>query len=82
MPTTDEGPSPDDIERFSGETAYCPRCGAEVWDDAGACPACGAVLGGDTSAVHPITGGLRRRWLMLVAAIVLLAFVLAILGRW
>ncbi len=81
MPPTDEGPSPDDLDRFSGETAFCPHCGEEVWDEAGACRGCGALLGGDTSARHPITAGLRRRWLVLVAAIVLLAFVLAILGR-
>ena len=82
MPVTDEGPSQDDLERFSGETAFCPRCGEEVWDQAGTCPACGELLGGETSARHPIEGGLRRRWLVLVAVIVLMAFVLAILGRW
>ena len=78
----DEDPSPEDIERFSGETGFCPDCGEEVWDQAGQCPSCGAFLAGQTATRHPVEGGLRRRWMVLVAVIALLAFALAILGRW
>jgi len=36
-----EGPSEEDLERFSREdTGYCPECGEEVWDDAPQCKAC------------------------------------------
>jgi len=78
----DEDPAPEDIERFSGETGFCPDCGEEVWDDAGQCPSCGAVLAGRTATRHPARGQLRRRWIVLIAVIVLLAFAVAILGRW
>ncbi len=78
----DEDPSPEDIERFSDETGFCPDCGAEVWDQAGQCPSCGAFLAGQTDTRHPVEGQLRRRWLVLVAVIVLVGFAMAILGRW
>ncbi len=78
----DEDPSPEDIERFSGETGFCPDCGDEVWDQAGQCPSCGAFLAGQTATRHPVEGRLRRRWMVVVAVIALLAFALAILGRW
>lgn len=78
----DEDPSPQDIERFAGDTGFCPDCGAEVWDQAPACPSCGSMLAGGTATHHPVEGGLRRRWIVVVAVIVLLAFAMAILGRW
>ena len=78
----DEGPSPEDLRRFSGETGYCPECGAEVWDGAGVCPSCGAVVAGDIASRHPVEGLLRRRWLTLVAVIVGLAFLMTILRLW
>ncbi len=78
----DENPSPEDIERFSGETGFCPDCGEEVWDQAGACPSCGTILGGETATRHPAARRLRRRWIVVVAVIALLAFAMAILGRW
>ena len=78
----DENPSPEDIERFSGETGFCPDCGEEIFDQAGACPSCGTILGGETAARHPVADRLRRGWIVLVAVIALLAFAMAILGRW
>ena len=78
----DEDPTPQDIERFSGETGFCPDCGEEVWDQAGQCPSCGAFPAGQTATRHPDQGQLRRRWMVLVAVIALLAFAMAILGRW
>ena len=78
----DEDPTPEDIERFSGETGFCPDCGEELWDQAGQCPSCGVFLAGQTATRHPVEGRLRRGWIVLVAAITLLAFAMAILGRW
>jgi uncharacterized protein (DUF983 family) len=40
----DEGPSPDDLERFGGVTRTCPSCGKEVYDDATTCYHCGADM--------------------------------------
>ncbi len=62
----DEGPSPDDVRRFSGTTAYCPDCGAEIWDQAEVCPSCGSLLGGETLSRPPVEESFRRRWLVLV----------------
>jgi hypothetical protein len=78
----DEDPTQEDLERFSGDTGFCPDCGEEVWDQAGQCPSCGALLAGQTATRRPLEGRLRRGWIVLVAVIVLVAFVMAILGRW
>lgn len=40
----DDGPSPDDLERFGGVTRTCPSCGKEVFDDATVCYHCGADM--------------------------------------
>lgn len=77
----DEDPSPEDVDRFGGETGFCPDCGEEIWDQAAACPACGSILG-ETASRHPLAGRARRLWIVIVAVIVLIAFALAILGRW
>jgi len=39
---TDEAPSIEDRAEFASQSAYCPECGAEVWDDSQHCSACGA----------------------------------------
>lgn len=64
----DEDPSEEDIARFEGETAYCPHCGAEVWDQAEVCPACNTFLGGNTSSSPPLERWFRRKWLLLIIA--------------
>lgn len=72
----DENPSPDDLERFNRDTAYCPDCAAEVWDQAEICSSCGAYLHGDTSS-HPKGARERRRfWVALVILITITAFLL------
>ena len=78
----DEDPTPEDLQRFSAETGFCPDCGEEVWDQAGQCPSCGTLLAGQTATRRPVEGRLRRRWIAVVAVIVLVAFAMAILGRW
>ncbi|MEE3001625.1 MAG: zinc ribbon domain-containing protein [Planctomycetota bacterium] len=72
----DEGPSPDDIDRFGGDDqeAYCPRCGAVVWDDAEFCPSCGDQISGRTSSKPPVVREMQRRWMILVAIFVLISF--------
>jgi predicted nucleic acid-binding Zn ribbon protein len=39
-----EGPSAADIARLDRDTARCPACDAEVYDDASVCPICGEIL--------------------------------------
>ncbi len=75
----DEDPSREDIERFGGETAWCPECGAEVWDMAEFCPSCGAQVGGRVLTRPPVDTWLARRWLILVAVAALVAFLIAVL---
>ena len=72
----DEGPSPEDIDRFGDDTAYCPECGAEIWDQAEACPECGSYLSGGPSSRQPIESWFQRRWYLLVVIVVLIAFIL------
>ena len=72
----DENPSPDDLERFSRDTAYCPDCAAEVWDQAEICSSCGAYLHGDPIS-HPRDARRRHRiWLTFVVIITVMAFLL------
>ena len=72
----DEDPSPGDLERFGHDSAYCPECGAEIWDQAEFCPACGGQVGGRTLGRPPLDTWLQRRWLILVAVAALAAFIL------
>lgn len=41
----DDGPSEDDLDRFSGVTQTCWRCGTELYDDATVCWHCQASVG-------------------------------------
>jgi hypothetical protein len=72
----DEDPGSEDIDRFSSETACCPDCGAEIWDQAEVCPSCYAYLGGNVISRTPAQARFRRKWIVLVAILLLLAFVL------
>jgi len=57
-----EGPSEEDLERFSREdTGYCPECGEEVWDDAPQCKACGEWLYDGASSRHPVDDAFRKQ---------------------
>jgi len=69
----DEGPSSADIERFSGDVAHCPSCGAEVWDDAVKCPSCFAMIEGETARLPPLQDWWRNRWFVIVVAVLVLA---------
>lgn len=67
----DEGPSPADIERFGRVTRTCPECGKDVFDDVAICYHCGHAFEKTTSG----SGGVPA-WVMVVAALILTAFVL------
>lgn len=41
----DEGPDQADLERFGADTAPCPKCGADIYDESPWCHKCGHVLG-------------------------------------
>jgi len=71
----DEDPSEEDIERFSGETAFCPDCGAEVWDEAEVCPECHAYLGGNSSSKPPVQAWFQRKWIAVVIILLVIALV-------
>ncbi|MCA9284508.1 MAG: hypothetical protein KDA22_04795 [Phycisphaerales bacterium] len=72
----DDGPLPEDLERFSSDTAICPECGAEVWDQADVCPSCYAYIGGSASSRHPVERWWRRRWMVLVVIALLVAMMM------
>ncbi len=72
----DEGPNEDDLNRFGDDTAYCPECGGEIWDQAEFCPECGSYLAGRTSSRPPLEREFRSKWIVLIAIIVLIAFIL------
>jgi hypothetical protein len=75
---TDEGPLECDLEELGGddghETAPCPNCGTEIYDDSPRCPVCGEYIVATVGAAHPLTW-----WWMLIAAVALFAFVCYIL---
>lgn len=48
----DDEHSERDRRRFASETAFCPECGAEVYDAADVCPKCFTWINGDTVR-HP-----------------------------
>lgn len=76
----DEGPSEDDLKRFSGDDGYCPECGEPTWDQAQFCPACGSQLDGQTLSRPPQEHEGRKNWIIIVSVIVLIAFFLVVTG--
>jgi len=72
----DESPQPEDLEALEQQPAYCPDCGAEVFDLAEFCPQCGEHIAGRTTLRHPVAREFRQRWIIFIAIIVLIAFIL------
>jgi len=72
----DEGPSSEDIDRFARDTAFCPDCGEEVWDQAEVCPSCHAYLGGKTSSRLPVQEWFQKRWVVVIVLALLIAFMI------
>jgi len=75
----DEGPSSEDIDRFSDETGYCPNCGAEIWDLVDTCPKCGDHIPEGAQRHAPIEREFRNRWIVLIIILTLLAFLFVFL---
>lgn len=73
---TDEGPSAEDLRRFSAREAFCPDCGAGIHDQADVCPKCYAYLAGETSRFRPVERDLRGRFI----ALTVVALILVLLG--
>lgn len=48
----DDGHAERDRQRFASDTAFCPECGAEVYDAADVCPKCFTWINGETVR-HP-----------------------------
>lgn len=72
----DEDPSDDDVDRFGGDTGWCPDCGREVWDEAWQCPHCGAVVEGRILRDPPDAVGSRISAKSVVVLVVLIIVIL------
>jgi hypothetical protein len=72
----DEDPTEVDVRRFDRAEAFCPDCGAEVFDSAEVCPKCYAYLAGNTSSRPPVNSWLRNRMILFVIIVALIGFVL------
>lgn len=74
----DEGPSPEDIDRFGGgdETGYCPACGAEIWDLVDFCPKCRKALPSGPARRPPLEEHFRRKMLLLVVILMVVGLLL------
>jgi uncharacterized membrane protein YvbJ len=66
------------LDRFGGDTGYCPACGAEIWDQAEACPECGEYIDGARSR-PPLEEWLRRRWLVVVAVVAIILLLVLVM---
>lgn len=66
-----EGPSAADLERFGDEYKRCPNCHADVYDQAELCHACGHHF--------QVSTGNAGKWLILIAVIALLAFLMFVI---
>ncbi len=71
----DEGPSEEDIQRFSSDqTGFCPDCGEGVWDDVSQCPSCGTWLKNGTSHRDPVANEFHKKMITIVIIAILLGF--------
>jgi hypothetical protein len=71
-----EDPSDEDIERLDHESAYCPDCGAEVWDSVEVCPKCYAYLGGHTSHRPKIQNWMNSKSLTVIIVLLIVAMLI------
>ncbi len=74
----DEGPTPRDVERFSGVTRTCPSCRKEVFDDADLCYHCGYALDAPEERTGP------PLWVYVAGGLALIALLYPLLagGSW
>lgn len=71
----DEGPSPEDIERFSNVTRRCPACGKEVFDDAEICYHCGEAMNAREHDKH-------ADWRAVVVIILVMVLLMGVVFGW
>ena len=64
------------------DTAYCPECGAEIYDAADVCPKCFSWIDGDTLRRNPRRERARQRWTTLVIWALVTAIVLGAGAIW
>jgi uncharacterized protein (DUF983 family) len=69
----DEGPDESDLERFGGVTQSCPKCRAELYDDAEVCWKCGHALHARANTPPP--------WVVIIAVVLLLIIALGFMLR-
>lgn len=62
-----------DFDDPSSDTAFCPECGAEIYDAADVCPKCFTWLNGETSRHPPHRQRAWDRWAKLVAWVLIAA---------
>ena len=84
--TDHDSREPDDDDEFiedsdagDDETAFCPECGAEIYDSADVCPKCFTWLDGDTTR-HPPGKRRAAEWKRTVVVWILIAAMAAGLG--
>ena len=65
----------DDSDDELTETAPCPRCGAEMYEDAVQCPACGSYV---THTTNVWSG--RPAWWIVLGLLGILAVILTLAG--
>ena len=75
----DDGPDADDLARFGGDTAFCPDCGAELWDQAEVCPACSSLVGGRMIGRRGRRFRRARTWITVIAIVCLAALIATVL---
>jgi len=73
QPERDDGPSPDDLERFGDVTRTCPECGKQVYDDAAVCYHCAHAFERESGA--------RRGPTVFVVVVVMLLIVAFLITR-
>lgn len=72
----DEGPSAEDLARFSDPTKVCPECRKEVFDDTAVCYHCGHAFERTSEG-----SGRPKVWVIVTAVVVLAVFVWMAVGR-
>lgn len=73
----DEGPSSDDIARFSDVTRKCPECGKDVFDESAVCYHCGHAFERKDEGA----GGKGRMWVVLTVVVLVGVFLLGLMSN-
>lgn len=77
-----EYPDEGDGAELAADTAFCPECGAEIYDAADVCPKCFSWIDGDTVRRSPRRNRAHRRWTQLVVWALIAAILLGAGALW